>query len=131
MLTLVGTAFASAYKSENSNKEVEYSQLPPDNENAVKIELPSPAPSSTSTTQNAKKLLDQPQKEEKKDKIMTQQEAAAHNCQEFKTYLNNLQATEKIKLIDPQGNAVLLTQEQRAAEIEKANEGIKKYCVSQ
>lgn len=130
-------AFASAYKTENSDKQVEYSQMPPDNAQATEIPPPPPPSSSAQSEQTgAQQLIDQQQKKEimdKREKALNdakeeEEKAMAHNCEQFRTYLSNLESKERIKLIDPQGNAVLLSQEQRAAEIAKANEGINTYC---
>lgn len=130
-------ALASAYKWENNDKQVEYSQMPPDNAQVTEIPPP-PAPASSAQTEQAgaQQLIDQQQKQEvtdKREKALNdakteEAKAMAHNCEQFRTYLNNLQSKERIKLIDPQGNAVLLSQEQRNAEIAKAKEGIKTYC---
>lgn len=136
VLVMSSTAWASAYKWENSDKQVEYSQMPPDNAQATEIAAPPPPASGSTSQSNAQQLVDQQQKQEATDKVQKalneakeeEDKAMAHNCEQFRTYLSNLESKERIKLIDSQGNMVMLTQEQRTAEIDKAHEGIKKYC---
>lgn len=140
MLILTGTTtfvFANAYKWEN-NGQVEYSQEPPPGVEATKITPPPPPPPSSAPNQT-KGMNATPDPLKKGEATKTQDEALKQyqeqdaairktNCDQFQQYLKNMESKARIKLIDSQGNAVLLSQEQRNEEIEKAKEGIKTWC---
>lgn len=140
MLVLTGAtsfAFANAYKWENKDNQTEYSQVPPSGVDSTVI--PPPPPPSSSAPDEKKEVQDINQKFQKEDeakakaKAEQQQKAEEnkvknYNCQQARTHLKDMESKARIKLIDAQGNAVLLTQEQRAAEIEKTKEAIKAYC---
>ena len=130
------TVCATAYKWENKDNQVEYSQVPPQTGAVTPIDAPPPPPSATQSQDSASSLIEGQQKQEIKDKREKALEQAqgeeasamAKNCEQFKAYRDNLESKARIKLINADGSAVLLSQEQRAAEIQKAEDGIKTYC---
>jgi hypothetical protein len=137
-ISLASNAFASAYKWENSDNQVEYSQNPPDHVPATEIPIPPPSSPDVGTTEQEKVqgMIEQQKSERmnsKQQKALQEAQdenaaAMAKNCEQFQTYLTNLQSKERVKLIQPDGSGILLSQEQRTAEIEKAKAGVAKYC---
>jgi hypothetical protein len=137
-ILLTSNAFASAYKWENSDNQVEYSQNPPGSESATEIPIPPPSSPDTGTTEQQKveKMIGEQKSEAmnaKQQKALQEAQnenaaAMANNCEQFQTYLTNLQSKERVKIINPDGTALLLSEEQRAAEIERAKAGVAKYC---
>lgn len=135
--TAVDVAFADAYKWENSNKEVEYSQVPP--EDVESTGIATPPPSSTTappSSPNTSALTDQ-QKKERREKAIREAtdevakeeaEVKAENCKRAQKALHDLQLKPRIKFIDQEGNTTMLTPEQREEEIRKAQEGINTNC---
>ena len=55
-------------------------------------------------------------------------EARATNCKRARDNLAALQAASRRLLLDDQGNAVRLTEEQRQQRMDRAREAIEKYC---
>lgn len=138
LTTATTFAFANAYKWENKNNEVEYSQMPPENQDATVIAAP---PTPSSSAQEEKKAADALQdkfkkedsdnaKNKAKEAIKAEEKRVMdYNCNLAKKYLADLQSKERIKLTT-NGQTVLLSQEQRTEEIKKTEEAVKKYCVS-
>lgn len=123
---------ADAYKSENS-EGVEYTQVPPEGRPAMSIAPPPPPPPASSnavTTKQENATEQTMSKQEKALQAVTKEEAdiKAKNCDQFKKYLADLESKPRIRLIDAEGQVTMLTEEQRNAEIKKAQDGISQNC---
>ena len=129
--------FSAIYKWEDANHEVHYSETPPDNANATLV-TPETKPSSSATQEKARfeKLEAQFNKEkeqalkdkEKSQKSTEEANLKATNCKGARAQLADLESKPRVKLLDASGNATMLTQEQRNAEIEKTKAVIKENC---
>lgn len=138
LLSLISSiAVADAYRWTDENGQIIYSQQPPTNQNATQIKAP-PPPASSATTEktSAQKLIDTEKAAEKKakeqqqaariDKITAEEKQA--NCVKAKQQLANLQLKNRVKMISPDGQATMLSEQQKLAEIAKTKEAIKAYC---
>lgn len=128
---------ANAYRWTDENGQVIYSQQPPTTQTATEIKAPPPPASSAQVEKSsAQKLIDAEKSAEEKAK--EQQQAAAidqitaeekHvNCLKARQQLTNLQLKNRVKMIGPDGQATMLSEQQKLAEIAKTREAIKVYC---
>lgn len=130
-------SFATIYKWEDANHETHYSENPPNNANTTVIKTQI-EPSSTAPQEKAKADKLEAQFSDEKKKQLEQEEKAKieaenakirnSNCQQAKAHLADMQLKERVKLIDASGNAVMLTPDQKAAEINRTQEVIKDNC---
>lgn len=130
-------ATATAYRWTDENGQIIYSQQPPTNQNTTQIKAPPPAASSAPAEKtSAQKLIDAEKASEVK--ANEQQQAAAidnitaeekyENCLKARQQLANLQLKNRIKMIGPDGQATMLSEQQKLEEIAKTREAIKAYC---
>ncbi len=128
---------AQAYRYTDDNGQTVYSQIPPTNKEAQVIKPP-PPPSSSGTAEKTaiEKTIATEQAKEEKVKEEQKEIDASHltaeekrtNCEKAKKYLGELQLKARIKLIGPDGQATMLTEEQKNAEIAKTKGMIKSFC---
>ncbi len=130
-------ASANAYRWTDENGQVIYSQQPPPNQNATQIKAPPPPASSAQTEQtSAQKLIDTEKAAEEKAKEQEQAAAIDNitaeekqvNCLRARQRLTNLQLRNRIKMIGPDGQATMLSEQQKLEEINETKEAIKAYC---
>ncbi|MGE3318726.1 MAG: DUF4124 domain-containing protein [Candidatus Berkiella sp.] len=135
--TLSPLCFATSYKYQDSQGQTVYTQNPPLNTQVTEI-TPPPPPSSSAATEKAAldKRIEQ-DKENDTKKAEASKEAAMNaytaeekqeNCMKARQQLTNLQLRGRIKMIGADGQATMLTETQKMAEIEKTKELIKAFC---
>ncbi len=137
LATATSFAFANAYKWENKDNQVEYSQVPPPNTEATEI-TPPPPPSSSAPTeikqmQNLNEKLNKQEEKAAEEKAKQAKEAAInkdkqYNCDLAKKHLADMESKARIRLLDNKGGALQMSQEQRAEEIQKTKDAIEQYC---
>jgi len=89
------------------------------------------APPKTWAEQDAdfrKRLADQQKAEEKQAEEEAQTSQRADACNQAKTYLDTLQSGARLMRPDANGERNFLDDDQRAAEIQKAQENVEKNC---
>ena len=135
--SISGIVFASAYKWTDANGEVHFSQTPPPGVDSTQISIPTQNTTSVPKQTEAERLEAIYQKNEDKnaalsteEKIKLQNEQAKKtNCDRARDHLEDILSKPRVRLTDPQGNTIQLTDEERNAEIEKTQKVIKDSCV--
>lgn len=130
-------ATADAYRYQDENGQTVYSQSPPSDKDA-KVIKPPPPPSSSAAAEKAalektittdKEKIEKTKEEQKEiDTSNLTQEQMHTNCQRARKYLGELQLKGRIKLIGPDGQATMLSEDQKNAEIAKTQGMVKSYC---
>ena len=126
-----GSAWAAMYKWVDDQGNVQYTQTPPPSGKAEVIKPPPPAPVSA---KQAQKQLDQSR--EAMTPVPPPSADIEADKQRAETYRFNCEAAKKNldiyrrhrRMLNDKNEVVVLTDEQRAAKIKEAQEGIKKYC---
>jgi len=130
-------AIASAYRYIDENGQTAYSQNPPINAQVTEIKAPPPPASSANTEKAAmqktitnEKVNDEKAKEIKQEADVSKitEEEKHPNCLKAKKYLGELQLKARIKLVGPDGQVTLLSEEQKNAEIAKTQGMVKSFC---
>lgn len=128
---------ARTYRWVDENGITIYSQSPPPSGQATIIKPPPPAPSPPEESNKSfKERLDSLDKEKekegeakKKEDIKAKNaEIMKHNCENARKNLESLEQHSRIRMKMDDGNYKQLTYEEREAEIEKAEQAIKKNC---
>lgn len=141
LVTLFGfvtPSYATVYKWIDKDNHVQYSSTPPAEEiTATKI-APPPKPSSSAAEEKSQAIKMQNQLEvreqkEAADKIKEQQaneEATKRsiNCQKAKKHLEDMESKPRISLEQPDKSYKILSEEERAAEIQKTKNDVNQYC---
>jgi hypothetical protein len=136
-LSVPSIAMAGAYRYQDENGQTVYSQTPPADKDAQVIKPPPPPSSSAVAEKTAieKNITTEKAKEEKVkedqheiDASKLTEEEKRMNCEKAKKYLGELQLKARIKLIGPDGQATMLTEDQKNAEITKTKGMIKSFC---
>ncbi len=139
LASLWGNAAADVYKWVDDRGQVVYSQSPPPPpKHSVRIKtVPGPDPAEIARAQQAlQQSIEQGyDQEEKKRHARTQkeqqkemQDMRAKNCEIARKNLNTIQNLGRRRVISPDGTPVFLSEEERAARIEKAQKNIQEYC---
>jgi len=128
---------ATTYRYQDEQGQTVYSQHPPANAQITEIKPP-PPPSSSATAEKAsleKKLAEDKENDEKKVEANKEADMNAYtaeekqeNCMKARQQLTNLQLRGRIKMIGADGQATMLTETQKMAEIAKTKELIKTFC---
>ena len=137
ILCISSVATAGAYRYTDENGQTVYSQNPPADRDAARINPPPPPASSApaekaameKTVATDKANVEKAKEAQKEiDTSNLTQEEMQTNCQRAKKYLGELQLKGRIKLIGPDGQATMLSEEQKNAEIAKTQGMVKSYC---
>jgi hypothetical protein len=131
------SATARSYRWVDENGVTIYSQSPPPSGKATIIK--SPPPTNADPDETMKKLkarLDAMEEARKKESEANDKKSSAEksaeikkkNCETSKKNLATLEQSPRVKLKTDDGNYKMLPDEERKAEIEKAKQGIEKYC---
>ncbi len=138
-LILLTPAAARTYRWVDENGHTVYSQSRPPSGDATVIKPPPPPPPASEQGDTMKKLkarLDALNKDnekknmakEEKDKAAKKADIKKRNCQTATEHLTTLEQHAQLKMKMDDGNYKMLTEEERAADIEKAKKAIEKYC---
>lgn len=137
-LILLTPATARTYRWVDENGQTVYSQSRPPSGEVTIIKPPPPAPASepNETMNKLKARLDASDKTKKKendakekgDKVARNAEIKKKNCEKAKSNLTGLEQNARVRMKMDDGNYKHLTDEERAAEIEKAKKAIEQYC---
>ena len=137
-LILLTPATARTYRWVDENGQTVYSQSRPPSGEVTIIKPPPPAPDSepNETMNKLKARLDASDKAKKKkndakekgDKEARNAEIRKKNCENAKSNLTSLEQHARVRMKMDDGNYKHLTDEERAAEVEKAKKAIEKYC---
>ena len=137
LLCISNVVTAGAYRYTDENGQTVYSQNPPTDRDAAVIKPPPPPSSSASAEKAAmeqtiatdKANVEKAKEAQKEiDTSNLTQEEMRTNCEKARKYLGELQLKGRIKLIGPDGQATMLTEEQKNAEIAKTQGMVKSYC---
>lgn len=139
LFTYTGVSYSTIYKWVDEHHQVYYSEKPPPAQHSVTIVTPHVPPSSSAVEAQsvAEKLeakfskekqaaLEEREKAEKKEKETALRQA---NCKQAKATLQTLNMSGRLKYTDANGNTTLLTDEERAIQIERAQAVIKQDCI--
>lgn len=136
LTTATTFAFANAYKWENKDNQVEYSQEPPPNQDATVIAPPPPPASSAPQEQKeiqsieqkfSKEAQEAAEKKAKQAKEALTKKEMDYNCNLARKHLADMESKARIRLVGP-SSALQMSVEQREAEIQKTKEAVEKYC---
>jgi len=135
--TLTGTALAKTYKWVDENGVTQYTATPPPNGDFKTIKPPSkPAVDPVKAQGEFDKRLEafnkRQEKTQKAKKEADEQAAkkadAEKKCAQAKKNLNLFQVKVRVRFAEKDGSARYLTDDERAANIKRAQEAIKSYC---
>lgn len=128
---------ATTYKYQDAQGQTVYTQNPPADANVTEIKAP-PPPASSAASEKAsfdKELAKDHENDEKKNEANKEASMNAYtaeekheNCMKARQQLTNLQLRNRIKMMGADGQATMLTESQKMAEIEKTKALIKTFC---
>ena len=127
-MIFASSAFAGLYKWVDDEGNVHYSQKRPANQQFQRLKAPPPAPA----PDNSKPLYNADTSTKKTDKSTAASETAknkkirADNCAKAKKNLNNFQIHRRMR--DKDGNVTIISDTERAAQIDNATKAISNYC---
>lgn len=132
--SFIASANAASYKWLDDNGNVVYSQQPPEGRPYETLKTTKPSSTSVRPTPAEKSFLNEKQKEAeeaKRDSDIQQQVAKgekmrAENCKAAKYNLEVYTTFRRVT--NEQGETVRLDDNERAARIEEAKQGIKEFC---
>ncbi len=139
LASLWGNTAADVYKWVDDRGQIVYSQSPPPPpKRAVRIQtVPGPDPEEIARAQNAlqQSIEKSQEREEERRQARAQREQQreiqklrAKNCEIARQNLNIIQNLGRRRILSPDGTSVFLSEEERAARIEKARKNIEEYC---
>ena len=138
ILSLSATAtFSEIYKWNDTNGQVNYSQQAPINLPYIIIEVPPPPAIDPNIAQKEiDELIKQQEAEEQlrleqqnQQKIAADEQANREkNCEIAQQQLQKYQNNPGRRILDADGNAIRLTEEERQQKILESQENVTKYC---
>lgn len=125
MMIFASSAFAGLYKWVDDEGNVHYSQKRPANQQFERLKAPPPAPDSDKPLYQSSKPSDTPNKAVAEETAKNEK-IRAENCAQAKKSLASYQIYRR--MLDKDGNVVVIDDKVRASQIEKAKEAINSYC---
>lgn len=134
---VANVAFAKTYKWVDENGATHYTATPPPNGNFKTIKPPSkPAVDPVKAKGEFSKRIEafnKRQEESNKakkeaDKLAAKKSEDKKNCAKAKKNLNLLQTKVRVRYTDKDGSVRYLTDDERAANLKRAQEAMKSYC---
>jgi len=140
LLCLCTVASAQIYTWRDASGKVHYSDTPPTDANAKKIDSGVPASNDSPAANNpGRSLAEQEaafrkrQAEAEKARAKSEQDKKdlaerQRNCQDARAQLDALESGRRIGRINAQGEAIPLDDEMRAQEIERGKKAVESWC---
>ncbi len=130
LLVVSASASAGLYKWVDENGNVHYSQKPPRDKQYKKLRAPAPVTTSPQPLYKSVKI--KPDAPTKEDEFIASKQAEikrlrAKNCKQSRENLKNYQIYRRFKN-NKTGEVTIITEEERARQLEKARQGIKEFC---
>ncbi len=125
-------AFAQVYKWVDEKGHVQYGDKPPPGAKASAVKPPPepqgrPRPAENFAGQDAEFQRRQIQKREEEEKLVREEKLRQQRCDQAKERLAIYERVSRISRFE-KGERVYLSDEQRAAEIERLNATVAEYC---
>ena len=133
LMIFAGSISAGLYKWVDNEGNVHYSQKRPANKQYKRLKAPPPAPANSQPLYNSSKPEKKASKATNKNPNKTveaetakNKKIRADNCVKAKKNLNTLQVNRRIR--DKDGNLIIIDDNVRAKQIEKAKQAISEFC---
>ena len=133
---LAASAAAQQYKWIDKDGKVEYGDTPPPGAKATRLKPPAAAPKPPAPAKDAlspeaafqKRQMERREQEEKAAKERETAEARRLNCAQAQASLRQLQSGQRIASVNAAGERIFLDDQQRAREIERAQQAVSGWC---